>query len=431
MSHGGLSRLAGRLHQQVEDGRGLTWPRWVSLVCTACAVAVVLGALSQRGDLVPPGVAWLPALLALAPWLVLEATGHRSVPAALFVGCVVGGTYWLLLLDPVSSDVAPFLLVLVCLEVGAVSSLRVTALTVAACIAPMFPLELSQDVGGWWVWLPGLAAGAIGGVAAQAQVRLLANERASRTALAERMAAEQRREVAREVHDVVAHSLSVTLLHVTAARHALEADGDVDDAVDSLRDAERVGRQAMGDIRRTVGLLDPTGGDTRPLPGLDDLPALVDEFRAAGLEVEAELGADLGGLAPNAALAVYRVAQETLANVAKHTPGAQVTLAVEVGREGVALRAVSTLPAGAGPSRADGQASAPAAAAGAQAGGGRGVQGMRQRIELLGGYLDAGPTGGGWRVEAHIPSRPPDPGPAHPADGTPADEAAGPAEVTA
>jgi len=400
---GGTGGIGAWLNTSVEDVRGLTWPRWVPLTCTACAVATVVGALAQRGELVPPGPAWVPALLALAPWILLEATGgHKYLPTWLFVACVVGGTYWLLD-DPVSSDVAPFLLVLLCLEVGAVSGPWATVLTVAVCIAPMFPMQLSHDAGGWWVWLPGLAAGAIGGFGAQAQVRLLANERASRTALAEQLAADQRREVAREVHDVVAHSLAVTMLHLTAARHALEADDDVDEAVDSLREAERIGRQAMGDIRRTVGLLDPAGGDTRPLPGAADLPALVEEFRAAGLDVDARCEGPVGDLPPSVALAVYRVAEEALANVAKHAPGARVTLTVEAGGDGVALRAVSTPPA----AGAAGAGVPPREAGDGTAGGhGRGVQGMRERVELLGGRLEAGPAGAGWEVAARIPRRP-------------------------
>ncbi len=269
-------------------------------------------------------------------------------------------------------------------------------------------MQVSHEAGGWWVWLPGLAAGAIGGFAGQTQVRLLANERASRTALAEQLAAEQRREVAREVHDVVAHSLAVTMLHLTAARHALEADGDVDEAVDSLREAERIGRQAMGDIRRTVGLLDPAGGDTRPLPGAADLPALVEEFRAAGLDVDARCEGPVGDLPPSVALAVYRVAEEALANVAKHAPGARVTLTVEAGGDGVALRAVSTPPS-VGTVGAAGAGVPPREAGDAAAGGhgrGRGVRGMRERVELLGGNLEAGPAGAGWEVAARIPRRP-------------------------
>ena len=402
---GGTGGIGAWLNTSVDDVRGLTWPRWVPLTCTVCAVAIVVGALAQRGELVPPGRAWLPALLALAPWLLLEATGHNHLPTWGFVACAVGGTYWLLL-DGVSSDVAPFLLVLLCLEVGAVSGPWATAATVAACIAPMFVLELSQDVGGWWVWLPGLAAGAIGGFAAQAQVRLLANERASRTVLAEQLAAEQRREVAREVHDVVAHSLAVTMLHLTAARHALEADGDVDEAVDSLREAERIGRQAMGDIRRTVGLLDPAGGDTRPLPGAADLPALVEEFRAAGLDVDAALRGPVGDLPPSVALAVYRVAEEALANVAKHAPGASGHADGRGRRRRRGAPGGEHAAGGRRGRRGRPRPGRPATRRRAGTGAGAASAGMRERVELLGGTLEAGPTGAGWEVAARIPRRP-------------------------
>jgi signal transduction histidine kinase len=380
------------MSEPVEDPSGLAWPRWVPLACTGCAVVVVIAAVGQRDALVPPGGAAVPGLLALGPW-VIECITRRPLPVPVFAACVIAGTYWLLL-DPPTSDVTPFLLVLLALEVGATSRPAVTVGVILASIAPMLLLEVDQDVGGWWVWLPGIAAGGLAGFAAQTQVRLLAQERATRTVLAQRLAAEQRREVAREVHDVIAHSLGVTMLHLTAARHALQADGDVDEAVDALQDAERVGRQAMGDIRRTVGLLDATPGDTRPLPGGADLPALVDEFRAAGVDVDYRHPASLDGLPPSVGLAVFRVAQEALANVAKHAPGAHVSVAVDAGGETVDLRVDSTLPA-AVPTASEGD--------------GRGLRGMRERIDLLGGHLDAGPTPTGWHVAASFPRRPPEP----------------------
>lgn len=385
--------LGAWLRTPVDDHCGLVWPRWVPLATTVCAVAIAVAALAQRGALVPPGAAVVPALIAVGPWLVLEGTGYRPMPTGMLAACVIGGVYWLLL-DPAMSDVAPFLLVLLTLEVGATSRPLVTVATVGATVAPIVFLDVDQDTGSWWVWLPGLAAGGLAGFAARTQMLLLSNERASRTALAERIAAEQRRDLAREVHDVVAHSLSVTMLYVTAARHALEADADVTEAVDSLRDAERIGRQAMGDIRRTVGLLDPASGDTRPLPGADDLAALVEEFREAGLAVTYRSSGSLDGLAPNLALGVYRVAQESLANVAKHAPGATVDVAVTAADAEVALVVDSS---GAGGDRHAVVAAAP------DAGPGRGLRGMAERVALLGGRLDAGPTPTGWHVRATFP----------------------------
>jgi signal transduction histidine kinase len=387
--------LGGWLSEPVDDPSGLCWPRWVPLTVAGSAVAVAVAALAQRDALVPPGMAVVAAVLAVSPWLV-DCVGGRAVPPAVFVGCVIAGSYWLLL-DPVPSDMTPFLLVLMMLEVGATCRPVVTAVAVVASIVPIVVLDVAQEAGSWWVWLPGIAAGGLAGLAAQTQVRLLAQERATRSELAQRLAAEQRREVAREVHDVVAHSLGVTMLHLTAARHALEADEDVDEAVESLRDAERVGRQAMGDIRRTVGLLDASSGDTRPLPGVEDVPALVEEFRAAGIEVAYGDRGRLDDLAPSVGLAVFRVTQEALANVAKHAPGAQVTVAVEAGDEAVLLRVDSSLPAA---------VPATAAAAGGGAGDGRGLRGMRERIDLLGGHLEVGPTATGWHVAATFPRRP-------------------------
>ena len=114
---------------------------------------------------------------------------------------------------------------------------------------------------------------------------LLAEQIRVHEALAEHAAADERRRIAREVHDAIAHSLSVTLLHVTGARRALQQDRDVDDAVEALEQAEQLGRQAMADIRRTVGLLDDSPMKIAPEPGIDDIEVLVQDFERAGLAV--------------------------------------------------------------------------------------------------------------------------------------------------
>ena len=106
------------------------------------------------------------------------------------------------------------------------------------------------------LYLSFVAIGWLVGYLMRTQQLLMIKQGQAQAALAEHAAADERRRIAREVHDVIAHSLSVTLLHVTAARRGLQQDRDVDDAVGALEDAERLGRQAMADIRRTVGLLD-------------------------------------------------------------------------------------------------------------------------------------------------------------------------------
>jgi signal transduction histidine kinase len=200
--------------------------------------------------------------------------------------------------------------------------------------------------------------------------------------------AEERQRIAREIHDVIAHTLSVTMLHVTGARLALER-GDRDDAIAALRDAEQMGRESLGDIRRTVGVLgsDGTGTDA-PMPTAAELPDLVAGFRSAGLDVDLEMHGDAAGLPPALGLGLYRIAQESLANVAKHAPGSRTEVRLAVGDANVRLVVCDD----------DGGAVPPPAE-----NGGLGLRGMRERAAALGGSLDARPDGEGWLVEATLP----------------------------
>ncbi|ONF61744.1 sensor histidine kinase, partial [Amycolatopsis keratiniphila] len=120
----------------------------------------------------------------------------------------------------------------------------------------------------------------------------------------------ERQRIAREVHDVVGHSLSITLLHLTGARHALQQDRDVDEAIEALTEAEQVGRAAMADIRRTVGLLADSPSGSAPLPGVEDIATLVERTRSAGLAVRYTQEGDLGRVGASEGLGLYRIVQE-------------------------------------------------------------------------------------------------------------------------
>jgi signal transduction histidine kinase len=221
------------------------------------------------------------------------------------------------------------------------------------------------------------------------QRKLLAEQMQAQRVLAEHAAADERRRIAREVHDVIAHSLSVTLLHVTGARRALQQDRDVDDAVEALEQAEQLGRQAMADIRRTVGLLDsgPTrAAQTTPEPGIDDIEGLVADFERAGLAVTLHIDGSTRRVSAAVGLALYRITQESLANIAKHAPDSKSSVVLEISGRSAKLAVNNRLPAGV-----------------AAASEGRGMRGMRQRVELLGGAIDVGPTRDGWSVNAEIP----------------------------
>jgi signal transduction histidine kinase len=228
----------------------------------------------------------------------------------------------------------------------------------------------------------------------QRQQRLLAELDRAQARLAEEAAAAERARIAREVHDVVAHSLTVTLLHLSSARLALaDRPGD---AARALVEAERLARESLADVRRTVGLLgrDGEGGVVGPLPGAADLGRLVAGFRAAGVAVDLRVEGDVGGLAPGHGLGLYRIVEESVANAARHAPGAAVEVVVAA-RAGEMVVTVANGPPvrGADP------------AGGSGLGVGLGLAGMRERAALLGGRLVAGPAaGGGWRVEAVLPA---------------------------
>ncbi|WP_082393211.1 sensor histidine kinase [Nocardia arizonensis] len=376
------------------------YPPSVMISADAALIIVVGGAMIQRHD-------YFPTVLPLAAAMLVFV----SVPMFCFFGLTPSpillaasglGATAIFLLQPVSADFAPFVLVVVVGEVAAIVAKRWSAL-----FAVLAMLELvAFDAAGYLYWNTdghrlqgiqmytiGVALGWLVGVMLQYQRRFLYQERESQAIRATRAADEERGRIAREVHDVIAHSLSVTLLHLTAARHALQTDRDVDDAVEALVDAERLGRQAMADIRRTIGLLD-NGQPSKhaPEPGLGDIDDLVTDVVRAGLDVRSSRTGDVGAVSPAVGLALYRIAQESLANVVKHAPGASVTVRLVVDAGSARLSVDNTLPQ-----------PPPRERPGGIGGNGMGLDGMRQRAELLGGAINAGPYDDGWSVRAEFP----------------------------
>jgi signal transduction histidine kinase len=211
---------------------------------------------------------------------------------------------------------------------------------------------------------------------------------------ARRAVAEERARLARELHDVVSHGLSVIVLQTMAARAGI-SDGSGDDVDRHLDAVEEIARESLGEMRRMLGLLQSEdlvgpveGAPAAPAPGLSSLPALIDRADAAGLRVTADLDVD-AELPSGLELSIYRVVQEALTNAVKHAPGSAVDVAVRVD-DG---RAVVTVANDAGVLR-------PRLPEGA----GHGLIGMRQRTALYGGTLSAGPTAdGGFALSATFP----------------------------
>ena len=217
-------------------------------------------------------------------------------------------------------------------------------------------------------------------------------ERAERDRAAEaaRAVAEERARIARELHDVVSHSISVISVQTQAVRRRLGPDHPRE--VDDLRAVEATARQAMAEMRRLFGVLRAEGERPAlaPQPGLDQLDRLVEESRAAGVPVEAVVEGEAVPLPPGLDLAAYRIVQEALTNVRKHAPGGRVIVRLCFGERDLDVVVEDT-----------GAGRLPDAASG-----GLGLVGMRERVSLYGGELTTGPmTDGGYAVRARLPFR--------------------------
>jgi signal transduction histidine kinase len=225
-----------------------------------------------------------------------------------------------------------------------------------------------------------------------AQERVSADERARRTLL------EERARIARELHDVVAHHMSVITVQADSAPYRI--DGLPSQAQQEFGAIAAAARESLADMRRLLGVLRNEGAESEqaPQPGLDRIPALVAATVRAGLPAELHLDAGIGvpgGLPQTVGLSGYRIVQEALANVVRHAPGAPTRISVTLSgdRAQVTVQVVN----GAPPQPPE-PLEHPTAATG------HGLVGMRERVRLVGGTLDAGPLpDGGFRVAARIP----------------------------
>ena len=378
----------------------------------ALTVAVLgLSALGMRRVPLPVAVLFIVALSA-------PVALRRRYPVGAFAAVVVvGGLEVLALPHPFGSDLA---VVVMLYTVAAYRPRRISVAALAVCLAGSLVAILAWAPAGIihslfefagvaalfagpavLAWLLGDSMQWRRGYYRGLEERAARLER-ERDAQAQIAAAAERARIARELHDVVAHHVSGMVVQADGAAFALETSPERTRL--ALTEISRAGRQALTEMRGLLGVLrsaDDQGAELAPQPGVEQLAGLLEQARAAGLPVSFAVEGVPRTLPPGAALAAYRVIQESLTNARKHggpTVTAAVTLRfcedqlmIKVTDDGRRRRAHA------------GAAGPVLVGAGNGDGPGHGLIGMRERVEVYGGTVGAGPFPGGWRVTATLP----------------------------
>jgi len=377
------------------------WPRlalWVP--------AVVLGAfglfeiwispVTEPQPFPGPAVLHTAGVLAVAGGLLARVSAPRLALGAVFADVILEWAY-----DPDAVSLTAFTSMLLAFySVGAHAGLPEAARGLAGGLLVLVALDAADMIGGnsgiveaageypfvFVVWGAGVAARRLRLRAThlEEQVDVLARERDEK---AREAAAMERARIARELHDVVAHSVSTIVLQSSGARQVLRSHPD--DADDALRSVEVTGRQALRELRRMLGILRTDDRPSLdPQPGVGDVEPLVRQMREAGLRVDFEQVGETVAMAPGLNLAAYRIVQEALTNALKHAGGGETTvrLTFDVDALDLVIRNPGPL------RRRNGESP------------GHGLVGMRERVALYSGTLRAGrDDAGGFTVHARLP----------------------------
>ncbi|MFF3391135.1 sensor histidine kinase [Streptomyces sp. NPDC002669] len=379
-------------------------PYVVVVALTALFLPVTLNMLTNEYG-VDEAVAGLLAVAQAAPLLMLA---HRPLQAwwIIFPADVLGALVLLGYPDPLQG-IWPwppptlisyfFVMLAVALRETRRTAISVWALTASASL--VLHLAATDRSNGTSALLPAVGAllmviGAVIRERGDAQRRLAEQETISEAERAQRTLLEERARIARELHDVVAHHMSVITVQADSAPYRI--DGLPEEAREEFEAIAASARESLTEMRRLLTVLrnDGTEGERAPQPGLDRLQQLVEATVRAGLPAELSVPARLPDVPQAVDVSAYRIVQEALANVVRHAPGALTR--VSVASDGAhltvlvvndrAVRPVSPLET---------------------TGTGHGLVGMRERVRLTGGTLDTGPLpGGGFRVAARLPLTP-------------------------
>jgi signal transduction histidine kinase len=355
----------------------------MTLAAVGAALVAVLGDRDSLGVISVAG-----ALLGLVPW-ALQLAG-RPLSLGWFMALGLAGVWLVVVVAENPGGMFPAMVLVVWVMRTGETPVIVATLVAASAAIVVHAVDLgTAHETGLVYFLGGIGISALSGLLLRRQEVMTAELAAMSALQAEHAAGAERERIAREVHDIVAHSLTVVVLHLTGARRLLATDPA--GAAEALERAEQVGRESLDQIRGVVGVL-RAGGEGAD-PGLDDLGPLVDRLRAGGVVITASIDVVGATVDATTGLVAYRVVQEALSNAVRHAAGAPVAVTVEATGDGSLVIEVRN-----GPGRA-----APADASRT----GLGLRGMGERVRALGGRLEAGPAAdGGWVVVARLPLRP-------------------------
>ncbi|MET8042689.1 histidine kinase [Micromonospora sp. NPDC005215] len=332
---------------------------------------------------------WILALLML-PALIVRAF-WRSMPGWLLLSWVTIPT---LVGDAAVVTQSAYLVVVTALAVVAASRpRRLDTVVMILCLLSPFLIWLLETNNwhrglGAWLWFGGLLIGWGFGHVVRRQFALIDELERTRTRLADTAVAEDRQRIARDLHDLVGHSFSVVLLHLSGARMILTSTPDqVAEAAEALAQAEVVGRKGMDELRQALMLMRQGSHSLASLqPG--ELEHLLGRYRDAGMRIDLDVTGDIEDVSAAPRIVLHDVLREALTNVAKHAHSPEATIRIGVDRERVDVRVESPL----GPTHS-------------RAGSGMGLAGLEHRVAAIDGTFQARTDREHWVVRAQLPRR--------------------------
>ncbi len=388
-----MGRIRTGIHERFRERAtvAIGLPDWMHAGATATAFILAANILAFHDGRLPLVAQVLLLGLAMVPWLPGARIRSTSV------GYVALGLVPVAVLALTGSHPVSFgLFGLATARVALYGPPLLSGSVAAAGIALVLVRSAWIDAIDWFVWKSYIELGLALGWALRGQRMLLLRSEDGAQEKARLAALEERRRIARDIHDTLAHSLTVMMVHLNSAR--LQLEDDPDNVAASLEELAALGRASLEEVRRSVGLLSSAPAVSEPADPTSAAFAveeLVASFRRAGVDVDLRLDVGMAhmGLLADAPTRLwgtaYRLVQESLANATKHAPGEPVAIVVDIDDNGLRIQVSNPLP--------DSVVTLDVPS------GGHGLPGMRDRVELLGGTVTAGSEGVAWVVRAHLP----------------------------